>query len=135
MMFITVGDSEYELSTKLGIGKKIEEKFKLPIGRTFENLGNALTDELLTIISIAADKTTDAAFRAAIYDNWDYSELYGAVQELVAKLMYSGTPEQNEAKIAKAAMSEPQKNALRELLGIPIPTAPPETAEALTGNE
>ena len=133
MMYITVGETEYELSTKLGIGKKIEEKFKLPIGKIFDNLSNALTEELVAIITIAADKVSDAAFRTVVYDNWDYSALYGAVQELVVKLMYSGTPEQNEAKIVKTAASEAQKNALREALGIPIPTAP--EAETLTGNE
>lgn len=132
-MFITIGENQYELSTKLGTGKRIEAKFGQPINKIFGNLDNALTTELVSIITIAANKVDNAPFVNEIYDNWDYTDIYASVQELIVRLMYGGTPEQNEAKIEKSAMPEQQKNAIRGLLGIPIPKAP-ETA-VLTGNE
>lgn len=124
MLFIHVGGSEHELSTKLGVGRQIEAKFKVPINQLFGKLDMAETPELVDIVCIAAGKASDKEFRDAIYDEWDYSDLYGTVQDIVARLMFSGTPEQIEAKIARTPGSEAQKNALRELLGLPSPTAP-----------
>ena len=122
-MYITVNGVNYELSTKLGTGKKIEARFKKSISEIFGELGSALSDELLDMILIAAGKTGDKAFVAEIDENWDFSDLFGAGQELVANLMYSGTPEQVEAKIEKHAGSDEQKNALRKLLRLPNPAA------------
>lgn len=121
-MFIKIGNDDYELSTKMGVGKKIEDKFKQPIMQIFASLDQALTEELVTIISIAAGKLNDAVFTSLLYDEWDYTDLYSAVQELIARLMYGGTPEQQAAKIAKSPMADEQKNALRELLGLVAPS-------------
>lgn len=123
-MFITIAEKDYELSTKMAVGRKLEDKFKQPLPKLFERLGEALTEELITILTVAADKTGDAEFKDAVYDNWDYTDLYSAVQELIVRLMYSGTPEQIEAKFEKSGMPENRKNAIRELLGMPKPSAP-----------
>lgn len=122
-MNITVGENTYELSTKLGTGKKIENHFKLPLVQIFGKLGEALSHELTDIIAIAAGKSGDKAFIAEIDDNWDYSDLYGAVQELVLRFQFSGTPEQIEKKLDKYPVGENEKNSLRELLGLPLPIA------------
>lgn len=130
MMYITLADQAIELKTTLGVAKKLEARFKLPLPQLFDKLGAADIGELIAILAVSADKTADKEFEPLLLDNWDYTDLYSAVQELVAHLMYSGTPEQVEAKLAKSPMPEDQKNALRELLGIPLPPAP-----GTTGNE
>lgn len=130
-MFINIGGAEYELSSKLGVAMSIERKFKMPLGQVFEKLETAEIPELVSILAIAAAKTGDAAFTAGIEENWDYLDLQLAVQELLTKLMFSGTPEQIEAKIEKYPVPENQKNAMREWLGIPTP-AP---ATPSTGND
>ncbi len=118
-MFIQVGEIEYELSTKLGIAQKIEKKFKMPLAQVFGRIGDAEIPELTGVLALAAGKADDLSFTSALLDNWDYIELQTAVQELLAKLMFSGTPEQVEAKIDKFPASAEGKNAIRELLGLP----------------
>jgi hypothetical protein len=100
-MVITVNGNEYELSTKLGTGKKIEEKFKVPLVQLFGKLGDALSNELTDIIAIAAGKTNDREFMQEIDDNWDYSDLYNTVQELVLRFQFSGSPADIERKLVK----------------------------------
>lgn len=118
-MFITVGDREYELSTKLGVASAIEKRFHKPLPQIFGLVGDAEIPELITIISLAAGKQNDQTFAQELLNNWDYIELQTAVQQLLAKLMFSGTPEQVESKIEKFPASEEGKNAIRELLGLP----------------
>lgn len=126
-MFITVGEREYELSTKLGTAMAIEKRFKLPLTQIFEKIGVAEIPELISILAIAAGKVGDADFSAGLSENWDYMDLQTTVQEMLARLMFSGTPEQVEAKLAKFPIPEQQKNVIRGLLGLPkaeIPAAP-----------
>ncbi len=118
-MFITVGDKEIELSTKLGVAQKIEKKFKMQLTQVFGRVGEAEIPELIGVLAIAAEKTDDLSFAGALLDNWDYIELQTSVQLLLAKLMFSGTPEQVESKLEKFPASDEGKNAIRELLGLP----------------
>lgn len=120
-MIITINGNDYELSTKLGTGKKIEEKFKVPLVQLFGKLGDALSNELTDIIAIAAGKANDKEFMREIDDNWDYSDLYNTVQELVLRFQFSGSPEEIERKLAKYPGNVELKNSIRELLGVPIP--------------
>ena len=120
-MIITINGNNYELSTKLGTGKKIEDKFKVPLVQLFGKLGDALSNELTDIIAIAAGKANDKDFMREIDDNWDYSDLYNTVQELVLRFQFSGTPEEIERKLVKYPGNVELKNSIRELLGIPIP--------------
>ena len=120
-MLITVNGTDYELSTKLGTGKKIEEKFKVPLVQLFGKLGDALSSELTDIIAIAAGKAGDSGFMREIDDNWDYSDLYNTVQELVLRFQFSGSPADIERKLVKYPGNVELKNAIRELLGVPIP--------------
>jgi len=119
-MFITVGTNDYELKTKLGTSIKLEDKFKMPLTQMLANISNAEIPEVIDILAIAADKLKDKDFRDALTENWDYSDLQAAVQELFVRLMFSGTDEQIEKKIDKHPASEDQKNAFREMLGLPI---------------
>lgn len=118
-MFITVGDKEVELSTKLGVAAAIEKKFKMPLTQVFGRIGEAEIPELTGVLSIAAGKTSDPSFAGELLDNWDYIELQTSVQLLLAKLMFSGTHEQVESKLEKFPASDEGKNAIRELLGLP----------------
>ena len=124
-MFITVGEQEFELKTTLGVTRRIEEKFKIPMSQLFGKLESADASELVAMLAIAAGKPGDKAFTDLMYDNWDYSDLWNSVRDLIVRLMFSGTPEQNENKIKKFSAPDEQKNAWRELLGLPIlPVAP-----------
>lgn len=122
-MFITVGNNTYDLQTKLGVSIKIEQKFKQPLTQIFANIDNAEIPEMISILAIAAGKHGDPKvyneFEADILDNWDYTDLQLAGTELIVNLLYSGTEEQIEKKLEKFPASEDQKNAFREMLGLP----------------
>ena len=119
-MFITVGTNDYELKTKLGTSIKLEQKFKLPLMEIFSNVERAEITELISILAISADKVNDLNFKNELLEDWDYTDLQNAVQELLTRLMFSGSDEQNEKKIDKFPVGEQQKNAFREMLGLPI---------------
>lgn len=119
-MFIAIAGTDYELSTKLGISMKIEKYFHLPLMQIFDKISSAEIDELIKILSIAAGKQEDKSFKELLLDNWDYSDLQYTVQELLGKLMFTGTPEEVEAKIEKYPVGEEQKNLMRGLVGIPL---------------
>jgi len=127
-MFIQIGEKEYELSTKLGTAMAIERRFKIPVIQLFEKLNEATIDELVTIVEIAAKKTDDKTFRTEMLEHYDYLDLFHTVQGIVVRLMFSGTVEENEAKLAKYPASDEQKNVIRGLLGMPIPEAPQHLA-------
>lgn len=117
-MFININGKKYELSTKLGISIKIEKKFRLPLTQVFEKIASAEIDELVDILAISANKLNDKDFKSEILDNWDYTDLQTNVQELLARLMFSGDSEEVEEKIKKYPVGENQKNLIRRMLGI-----------------
>lgn len=118
-MYITVGANEYELKTKLATSIKLEQRFKLPLIEIFANSEKAEILELISILAIAGDKVNDKPFKEELTEEWDYTDLQNAVQELLTRLMFSGSDEQNEKKIDKFPVGEEQKNAFREMLGLP----------------
>ena len=127
-MFININGNEHELSTKLGISVKIEKKFRLPLTQVFEKIASAEIDELVDILAISANKLNDKDFKTEILDNWDYVDLQSAVQELLARLMFSGDSTEVEEKIEKYPVGENQKNLIRRMLGI----SPKTLSEQLT---
>lgn len=127
-MFININGNEHELSTKLGISVKIEKKFRLPLTQVFEKIASAEIDELVDILAISANKLNDKDFKTEILENWDYVDLQSAVQELLARLMFSGDSEEVEEKIEKYPVGENQKNLIRRMLGI----SPKTLSEQLT---
>lgn len=127
-MIINVNENKYELSTKLGISVKIEKKFRLPLTQVFEKIASAEIDELVDILAISANKLNDKDFKTEILDNWDYVDLQSAVQELLARLMFSGDSTEVEEKIEKYPVGENQKNLIRRMLGI----SPKTLSEQLT---
>jgi len=120
MMTITTGGKIHELKTTLGVAIKLESKFKMPLTEVFGKIESAEINELVSILSVAADKVNDVGFKADVLDNWDYTDLQMSVQELLIKLMFSGTAEQIENKLSKFPVGEQQKNVFRELLGLPV---------------
>lgn len=129
-MLITVGTNEYELKTTLGVAVTLEAKFHLPLMQIFGKLDNANTAELLEVIAIAAGKRNEEAraFRGELLEEWDYMDLLLAVQGLLTRLMFSGSPEQQEGKIANFPAGEDQKNGIREMLGLPKKNASTESS-------
>lgn len=118
----------YEVSTKLGVVRAVEQKFHCPFSEVFDKLQTGEVDELIFILAagVPADQRQD--IRADIEAAWDYMELNLAAQEFCLKAMFSGTPEQIEKKLAQFPADDNGKNSIRELLG--IPTVPAQTAEA-----
>ena len=127
-MIINVNENKYELSTKLGISVNIEKKFRLPLTQVFEKIASAEIDELVDILAISANKLNDKDFKTEILEDWDYVDLQSAVQELLARLMFSGDSEEVEEKIEKYPVGENQKNLIRRMLGI----SPKTLSEQLT---
>lgn len=116
-MIIRVGERAYELKTTLGTTRKIEEHYNGSLSDVMQSVDEMTVDQLSVLLSIAAGQGTgDMELRDAILDNWDYSDLLMAAQGLIARLMYSGTPEQVEAKLDKQGMDEQAKNEMKRLL-------------------
>lgn len=124
-MFIKLGEYEIELNTKLKTVRRIEGLFKLPLVQIFRKLEEATLEELVKILAVAADRASGEAFRDfqnLVEAEWDYADLQLAVQELVSRLHFTGTPDQINAKLDRFPMPEASKNAVRELLGLPRKT-------------
>ena len=118
-MTINLGNKEYTLKTTLGVAVALEQKFKLTLTQIMDKIGTAEIRELIDILKTSAGKDAGEDFATEVLDNLDYTGLMLAVQELLIKLMFSGTPEENEAKIQKLPGDEQTKNAMREMIGLP----------------
>ena len=116
-MDVSVGNTDYELSTTLGTARALETKFKMPLGQIFQRIEQADLSELIDVLCVAA--ANNKQLGADILEHWDYTDLQIAVQELLLGIMFSGTDENKEQKIAKLPVSEMEKNAMREMLGLP----------------
>jgi len=120
-MYLQIGEKEFELSTNLGTVKAIEGKLRMPLMNAFEKIGEATVDEMIELLSFGLGgkkKAEDAGLIEAIENDMDYATIWEVLQEYIVSMMYSGTPEQKEAKIAKSNFDEPQKNAFRRMLGL-----------------
>ncbi|MFT3951177.1 MAG: hypothetical protein QM689_04385 [Oscillospiraceae bacterium] len=138
MFTITVADQTYELKTNLGTSFQIEEAFKMPLTEIFGKTDSAHVTELIKMLAIAGREDKNPGFRSALLNNWDYTDLQFTVQELLGRLMFSGTDEENERKIEKFPASEAQKNVFREMLGLPkknISSTPSSSSEQPTASE
>jgi len=128
-MLIQIGEKEFDLRTNLGVVKKLEKKFKRPLTTLLAGLEDATVDEMIAILSygLGEEQAEQAAeLVASIENEMDYATIWAVLQEFVISLMFSGTPEQKESKIAKSNFDEPQKNAFRGLLGLPLKEIPTE---------
>lgn len=119
-MNITVNGKSYELKTKLGVAVAIEKAFGISLMHIMQKFDrDADIDELIKIISLAADVSERDQITKDILDCWDFSDLRLAVNELLLRISFSGTPEEIEQKIDKRGVGEPEKNTIREMLGLP----------------
>lgn len=117
-MYITVNNTDYELKAKLGTALKIENKFKMSLNEIFIKSDTADIDELILMIMIAADKVNDIGFKNEILENWDYSELKGAVDELLARLIFTGTEDEIAKKLKNFPATEQVKQLFARILKI-----------------
>lgn len=127
-VYKTIGETEYDFTTKLGLAVSLERKFGMSLARLFEHVAAATIPELISILSLSSGNPNNQALDKDIQENWGYIDLQNGVQEILTRLMFSGTPEEIEVKIEKYPAPEEQKNAIREMLG--LPTSPKES----TGN-
>ena len=126
-MFVQIGEKEFELSTNLGVVKQVEGRFKKPLASLLSQLDDATVDEMITILSYGLggkQEATEAGFIEAIDNEVDYMTIWEVLQEFIVSMMFSGTPEQKEAKIARSDFGEPQKNVFRRMLGLPTKDIP-----------
>ncbi len=121
MMEITIGKKRYKLKTCLGVAVALEKKFKLPLAQIAQKVDKADIMELLAIIEAAADAECRENIEAEAMEYWDYSDVQVVTNELLLRLMFSGTPEEVERKLSKHPGTDSQKNEIREALGLPIP--------------
>ena len=113
-MTINLGAKEYTLKTTLGVAVALEQKFKLTLTQIMDKIGTAEIRELIDILKTSAGKDAGEDFSTEVLDNLDYTGLMLAVQDLLIKLMFSGTPEQNEDTISRLFPGDEQtKNAMR----------------------
>lgn len=131
MMYINVDGEQVELKTTLGVSRRMEERFKLPLLQIFDKLGTAEINELVELTIIASGKQGPEAKELAqrIMDCWDYASLMLAVEGLLANLMFCGAPDEVEAKLERFPAGEEQKNAMRGFLGLPPRGTPVATGE------
>ncbi len=118
-MTINIGEKTYELKTSLKVAKEIEEAFKSELIKILGNIGQAKISEMLKMIKIAARENGDEVVKEAD-EELDYGELMSIVTELIANIMFSGTPEEKENKIQRFPGDEETKNAMRALVKIPL---------------
>lgn len=123
MMNINVNGTDYTLSTSFGTMKKLETKFKFSITQIMAKLPDSFAEDLFNILAIGAGKQGDSEFDKAFSEdtNWDYSTLQLTVIEYLARMQYSGTPEEIETKLQKQMVPEEAKNAIRQMLNLPVP--------------
>ncbi len=119
-MILQLGGGSCELCCNLGTALAIEKHFKKPIMQIFSGMDTLESLELLKILEIAGRKLDDREFSSKLLEHFDYLDLFFAVQELMARLLFGGTPEQQETKLDKFPAGEEQKNAIRQLLGLPL---------------
>lgn len=117
-MLINIGKHEFEINTKLGTAKKIEQKYKSGIMDILSRMGEATINEMLDIIGITAGERKAEIIETA-ENEMDYIELQTIFTNILSEMSFSGTPEQKEQKIDKLPADDETKNALRLMLGLP----------------
>jgi len=130
-MFVQIGEKEFDLSTNLGTVKLIEGKLEMPLIDAFGRIGEATVDEMISLLSYGLggrQKAEEAGLVSAIENGMDYSTIWEVIQEYIISMMFSGSPEHKEAKIAKSNFNESEKNVFRRMLGLPTTeSAEPDT--------
>lgn len=121
MFEIDVQGVQLQLDTSLRTIQRMETKFRQPMNAIFAKMEDALVVEMLTILTIGSGEQEGSEVLEHLRNTLDYSDMVLLLNEYVARLMFSGTPEQNEAKMERMGTPEDQKNALRKVLGMPIP--------------
>ncbi len=107
MFEIKIGDETYEFSCKLGVTKKIKQKFQKPFNVVIGEISEYDVPELIKFLYAALITEMDYKdFEKLIYDNLGVMELTEHVILLIKKLQY---PTLSEEEIDKKL--EEQKNA------------------------
>lgn len=119
MMTITIGKKEYELKTSLSVAVALEKKAGKPLMQIAASLNDAEVEELLDVIKTAADTEDRQSIGADALECWGLYNAQLAANELLTRLVFSGTTDQIEKNIEKYPVSEAQKNVIRETLGLP----------------
>lgn len=121
MMQITIGENTYDISTKLGVAVAIEKEFKQSLVNIMQKFDrDAEIEDLLRIICLGASSDERQSIRQNALEHWDFTDLRSAANELLIRLSFSGTSDEVERKLDKREIGEKEKNAIREMLGLPL---------------
>ena len=122
-MTITANGKEYILDTSLQTLERIQDRLSKPAAQIFTSINEMTTAKQISLLCIAAGKEGGQTLREDILsdsDNWGMFKITESLEELVAKMLFSGTTEEKERQISKAfGDDEQQKNAVRAMLGLP----------------
>lgn len=121
MMQITIGENTYDISTKLGVAVAIEKEFKQSLVNIMQKFDrDAEIEDLLRIICLGASSDERQSIRQNALEHWDFTDLRSTANELLIRLSFSGTSDEVERKLDKREIGEKEKNAIREMLGLPL---------------
>lgn len=110
-----------DISTKLGVAVAIEKEFKQSLVNIMQKFDrDAEIEDLLRIICLGASSDERQSIRQNALEHWDFTDLRNAANELLIRLSFSGTSEEVERKLDKREIGEKEKNAIREMLGLPL---------------
>jgi hypothetical protein len=129
MMTIEAGEKSFELQTNLLTVQRMEQTLGVSAMNVFDNLESATVEEFLKILKsgFAPKDPQREELEFAVLEHWGMADIFLASQELIAKVMFTGTDAQKEKKMEKLRIPEDRKNALRELLCIEIAAVPCST--------
>lgn len=121
MMQITIGENTYDIRTNLGVSVAIEKEFKQPLVNIMQKFSSdAEIEDLLQIICLGASSDERQSIRQNALEHWDFTDLRNVTNELLIRLSFSGTADEVERKLDKREIGENEKNAIREILGLPL---------------
>lgn len=132
-MFIELNGKSYQLRHTLGVAKKLEDKFKKTTTEIMAELKNATIDEMTSMLAIALeDSSQETALKDDLLDHADLFEVSGYCDELLMRICFGGTPQQQEEKIQAFPASARRKDLMRRVLKLPIPSTSEELSEQAT---
>ena len=118
-MTITVNGIDYQANTSLGMVKKLETFYKMPLTQLLAAVSEYTVEQLLSLLSRIVEAGSPD-FKSALEDQWGYMKLQVTVQKALAEMAFAGTPNEVNEQLEAAIPDENAKNHLRRLLGLQV---------------
>jgi hypothetical protein len=125
MMTLEINGESFVLETHLGAIKRMEAALGgVQAFGVLQQIDSATAGELCNILYAGfpnARKEEAARFKRLSDESWGMFEIFEAAKTLLIHMMFTGTDEQKEARMAQLNMPDERKNEVRELLGMEAP--------------